>query len=58
MKIGKHLITFSMITLITVLGFTFTPNNTSRGNSAKEINSAECCPVPCDGRCCCRNNCM
>ena len=56
MKIGKHLITFSMITLITILGFTFTPT-TSKGNSAKEINAAGCCSVPCDGRCCCRNFC-
>ena len=57
MKIGKHLITLSLITFITISGFTFTPN-TSKGNSAKEINAAGCCPVPCGGRCCCPNGCM
>lgn len=39
-----------------VSGFTFTPT-TSKGNSAKEINASGCCPVPCDGRCCCHNFC-
>ncbi len=39
-----------------VSGFTFTPNNTSKGNSTKEINAAGCswCSIPCEikTRCC------
>ena len=48
MKIGKHLITFSLITLITVLGFAFTLKGDSAGEiikrgaelKAKETNDA------------------